>query len=169
MTCHRASQLDTWWKLTAGTHQCLASEQHHTAAPRKLRNLGCVAMHFPKYVDDMIKIQINTHSPRTWIEPPYSHHFHANYDEALESVRKKIYCKPRNYTGPALVQIVNSTVLLERLGNKSEPTVVSYCAVVMFYTPWCPFCARVAPTYNALARAFPSLDVFAIDALTFSK
>ena len=84
---------------------------------------------------------------------------------------KKIYCSLRNNTGNATVQVVNGTVLLERLGttNKSDPAVVSYCAVVMFYAPSCPFCAKMAPTFNALARSFPALDVYAIDALTFSK
>ena len=84
---------------------------------------------------------------------------------------KKITCIPRNMTGnetgPVTVQIVNSTGLLQHLGAKNESD--GRCAVVLFYAPWCMFCAKVAPHYNALARAFPQLDILAIDAIHFSK
>ena len=39
----------------------------------------------------------------------------------------------------------------------------------MFYAPWCPFCADIAPHYNAIARAFYQIDILAIDAIHFSN
>lgn len=79
---------------------------------------------------------------------------------------RRITCVPRNTTQQR-VKIVTSAELVQMLGPKNESR--GYCAVVMFYAPWCVFCARVAPHYNALARAFPQLDVLAIDAMHFSK
>lgn len=43
----------------------------------------------------------------------------------------------------------------------------SECLTVMFYFDWCPFSQAAAPAYNALPRAFPSLNVWALD--THSK
>ena len=82
---------------------------------------------------------------------------------------RKIVCNPRNVTEgePIAVQLMNSTELLSRLGNRNDTH--QTCAVVLFYAPWCVFCSRVAPHYNALARAFPQLDVLAIDAVHFSR
>ena len=88
---------------------------------------------------------------------------------------RRIHCIAKNISAenatgdghPAQVDIVNSTQLLLRLGQVNETQ--GHCAVVLFYAPWCTFCARVAPHYNALARAFPQLDVLAIDAVHFSK
>lgn len=39
------------------------------------------------------------------------------------------------------------------------------CAVVLFYSPWCVFSARAAPHFNALARVFPHISFYAIDAV----
>lgn len=83
---------------------------------------------------------------------------------------KKLACIPRNMselTGPPLVKIVNSSELLLQLGSKNATN--GRCTVVLFYAPWCIFSAQVAPHYNALARAFPKLDVVAIDAFHFSN
>ena len=84
---------------------------------------------------------------------------------------KKITCIPRNLTENETfvneVDIVNSTGLLHHLGAKNESE--GRCAVVLFYAPWCMFCASIGPHYNALARAFPQLHVLAIDAAHFSK
>ena len=86
----------------------------------------------------------------------------------LEKAHKRISCIGKNTTGlpPAQVKVVNSTELLHRLSFKNETQ--GNCALVLFYAPWCMFCSDVAPHYNALARAFPQLDVLAIDAIHFS-
>ncbi|XP_014674375.1 PREDICTED: thioredoxin domain-containing protein 15-like [Priapulus caudatus] len=66
------------------------------------------------------------------------------------------------------VRIVNGSELLDSLkfGNDSK---YGNCLLVFFYTPWCPFSAKVAPHYNALAKAFPTLQIVAIDALKFNS
>jgi hypothetical protein len=88
-----------------------------------------------------------------------------------ESGRKtKFQCVGHNVTEntTAEVKIVNSTRLLELLSfDKNHST--SDCVLVMFYAPWCNFCASTAPHYNALARAFPQLEVLAVDTVHFSK
>lgn len=83
---------------------------------------------------------------------------------------RKIMCVGKNITEneTATIRLVNNTGLLSSLGIKNESSAPN-CAVVMFYAPWCVFCAKTAPHYNALARAFPQLDVMAIDAIHFSK
>ena len=94
-----------------------------------------------------------------------------NATDSAASARR-ITCVPRNGTQQLngtqqRVRIVTSAELIQMLGLKNET--LGHCAVVMFYAPWCVFCARVAPHFNALARAFPQLDVLAIDAMHFSK
>lgn len=86
---------------------------------------------------------------------------------------RRIQCVPRNISAVPpktllqKVELVNSSELLLRLSQKNETQ--GNCAVVMFYAPWCMFCARAAPHYNALARAFPQMDILAIDAVHFSR
>ncbi|CAG5123023.1 unnamed protein product, partial [Candidula unifasciata] len=87
-----------------------------------------------------------------------------------DSSRKtRFQCAVRNITSNTTgeVKIVNSTELLEIL-NLSKNQKVSPCVLVMFYAPWCHFCAKAAPHYNVLARAFPQLDVLAVDTSHFS-
>uniref|UniRef100_A0A2C9JBY6 Thioredoxin domain-containing protein n=2 Tax=Biomphalaria glabrata TaxID=6526 RepID=A0A2C9JBY6_BIOGL len=83
--------------------------------------------------------------------------------------KTRFQCTLKNTTAntQGKVKIVNSTELLEIL-NFSKNQKVSTCVLVMFYAPWCHFCARTAPHYNALARAFPQLDVLAVDTSHFS-
>lgn len=74
----------------------------------------------------------------------------------------------RQHDVPA-VHIFNSSQLLSHLGSRSNSSIFGRCTVVLFYAPWCTFCVRLAPQYNALARVFPTLDVVAIDAYQFSR
>lgn len=87
----------------------------------------------------------------------------------LRTEVKKLACVPRNASdlNAPLVRIVNSSELLQQLGSRNATN--GRCTVVLFYAPWCVFSAQVAPHYNALARAFPMLDVVAIDAFHFSN
>lgn len=57
------------------------------------------------------------------------------------------------------VNLVNGSYLT-RILSDSAPLV---CFLVLFYVPWCPFSARLAPIYNALPKAFLNLDVLAFD------
>ena len=52
-------------------------------------------------------------------------------------------------------------MLMANLVNRTTPAV---CALVLFYAPWCPFSAKAAPHYNALARLYPDLVLIAVDA-----
>ncbi|NXX96291.1 TXD15 protein, partial [Centropus bengalensis] len=45
----------------------------------------------------------------------------------------------------------------------------SDCTLVLFYTPWCRFSARLAPHFNSLPRAFPALRFLALDASQHSS
>lgn len=57
------------------------------------------------------------------------------------------------------VQLVNGSYLTRLLSNANS----SDCFFVLFYVPWCPYSAKLAPIFNALPRAFPHLDILAFD------
>ena len=46
------------------------------------------------------------------------------------------------------------------VSNRSQSAT---CSITMFYAPWCQFSAEAAPHYNALARVFPQLRLYAVD------
>lgn len=102
------------------------------------------------------------------------------YDEdgrehEVTSVTRRIVCVEKTHSTSAVqndvaaVQLFNSSQLLTHLGSRANTSVFGRCTVVLFYAPWCMFCVRLAPHYNALARAFPTLHVIAIDAYQFSR
>nr|CDS31701.1 thioredoxin domain containing protein 15 [Hymenolepis microstoma] len=47
--------------------------------------------------------------------------------------------------------------------RRERLVVDSQCSLVFIYARWCPFSMALAPSINALARAFPQLPVIAID------
>lgn len=57
------------------------------------------------------------------------------------------------------VKIVNGSSLTKILYESQQ----NECIVVLFYVPWCPFSAKLAPFFNALPRAIPHLDFLAFD------
>ena len=80
----------------------------------------------------------------------------------------KWFCKGRNNsqsneTLQQKVAIVNSEQLL-KLINATTDNDTDSCAVVLFFTQYCPFCAKLAPLYNALGRVYNKLPILAIDA-----
>ncbi|XP_046557421.1 thioredoxin domain-containing protein 15-like [Haliotis rubra] len=91
-------------------------------------------------------------------------------NETDGSKKYKFQCIGRNITENTTleVRLVNSTTLLEVLSFDKNRT-TGDCVLVMFYAPWCQFCAKTAPHYNALARAYPQLEVLAVDAVHFSN
>jgi len=103
----------------------------------------------------------------------------SEHDKDVTIVTRRIVCVektvPRHHASSsvqhnvATVQLFNSSRLLSHLGSRSNSSLFGRCTVVLFYAPWCTFCVRLAPHYNALARAFPTLDVVAIDAYHFSR
>ncbi|NXX22718.1 TXD15 protein, partial [Podargus strigoides] len=79
----------------------------------------------------------------------------------------KVNCEERNITGMErfTLQILNvSQDLMEFLNPNS-----SDCTLVLFYTPWCRFSANLAPHFNSLPRAFPTLRFLALDASQHSS
>jgi len=94
-------------------------------------------------------------------------------DREVTIVTRRIVCVEKTHhqtsSSAASVQLFNSSRLLSHLGSRGNSSIFGRCTVVLFYAPWCTFCVRLAPHYNALARAFPTLDVVAIDAYHFSR
>nr|XP_060621282.1 thioredoxin domain-containing protein 15 [Anolis sagrei ordinatus] len=79
----------------------------------------------------------------------------------------KVNCEERNITGITnfTLQILNiSQDLMEFLNPNG-----SDCTLVLFYTPWCRFSANLAPHFNSLPRAFPTLSFLALDASQHSS
>ncbi|OXB60024.1 hypothetical protein ASZ78_002000 [Callipepla squamata] len=79
----------------------------------------------------------------------------------------KVSCEERNGTGSGsfTLQILNvSQDLMEFLNPNS-----SDCTLVLFYTPWCRFSVSLAPHFNSLPRAFPTLRFLALDASQHSS
>ncbi|KAK3091543.1 hypothetical protein FSP39_020644 [Pinctada imbricata] len=86
--------------------------------------------------------------------------------------KTKFTCVGKNMTleenRTIVVNIINNTRLVNLLSfDKNETT--SDCVLVLFYAPYCHFCARIGPSYNALARVFPQLEIVAVDAAQFSN
>ena len=89
------------------------------------------------------------------------------------SSSKKMTCLPSkglNETfGENRVEVLNATSFLAKLNEQSNNNVTNrttpaVCSLVLFYASWCPFSAKAAPHYNALARLFPDLVLLAVDA-----
>ncbi|XP_073505378.1 thioredoxin domain-containing protein 15 [Phyllobates terribilis] len=79
----------------------------------------------------------------------------------------KVNCEDRNITNMEnfTLQILNiSQDLMDFLNPNS-----SECSMVLFFTPWCQFSADLAPHFNALPRAFPTLQFLALDASQHSS
>ena len=86
----------------------------------------------------------------------------------LNSSLPKWFCKGRNnsQSNDSIEQrviIVNADELLRRI-NTSVDNETDSCAVVLFYTQYCPFSAKLAPLYNALGRVYNELPILAVDA-----
>ena len=97
-----------------------------------------------------------------------------NLTSNVTAESKKIICRPRNVSAAnetdlyvPMVKLVTSKELLNRLSITNDTH--ANCIVVMFYAPWCPFCAKVAPHFNALPKVFPQIDFMAIDAINYNK
>lgn len=83
--------------------------------------------------------------------------------------KSKFTCIGKNYTAEnASVMIVNNTQLLSILSFDNNNT-EGDCVLVLFFVPYCRFCAAMAPSFNALARVYPQLNIIAVDAAQFSK
>nr|XP_055037024.1 thioredoxin domain-containing protein 15 [Misgurnus anguillicaudatus] len=90
-------------------------------------------------------------------------------DQNLTETSKpfKVNCDKRNITGMEnfTVQVLNATQDLMDLLNTNS----TECSLVLFYTTWCQFSANLAPHFNALPRAFPTMHFIALDASQHSS
>ncbi|KAJ4929771.1 hypothetical protein JOQ06_018792 [Pogonophryne albipinna] len=79
----------------------------------------------------------------------------------------KVTCDKRNTTGMEnfSVQVLNASQDLMDFLNANG----TECSVVLFFTAWCQFSAGLAPHFNALPRAFPSMHFLALDASQHSS
>ncbi|KAM5299217.1 thioredoxin domain-containing protein 15 [Ctenodactylus gundi] len=89
----------------------------------------------------------------------------SNNTESLKS--PKVNCEERNVTGVEnfTLKILNMSQDLMDFLNPNG----SDCTLVLFYTPWCRFSASLAPHFNSLPRAFPTLHFLALDASQHSS
>ncbi|XP_008051343.2 thioredoxin domain-containing protein 15 [Carlito syrichta] len=89
----------------------------------------------------------------------------SNSTESLKS--PKVNCEERNVTGLEnfTLKILNMSQDLMDFLNPNG----SDCTLVLFYTPWCRFSASLAPHFNSLPRAFPTLHFLALDASQHSS
>ncbi|XP_069892548.1 thioredoxin domain-containing protein 15 [Dipodomys merriami] len=94
----------------------------------------------------------------------------ANTTDSLKA--PKVNCEESNATagagaGPegAALRILNASQDLMDFLNPNG----SDCTLVLFYTPWCRFSASLAPHFNSLPRAFPTLHFLALDASRHSS
>lgn len=53
--------------------------------------------------------------------------------------------------------------ILTTKSNVTNRTIPAPCILALFYAHTCPFSAMAAPHFNALARAFPSVKLIAIN------
>ncbi|XP_050000259.1 thioredoxin domain-containing protein 15 [Alexandromys fortis] len=89
----------------------------------------------------------------------------ANSTDSLKT--PKVNCEERNVTGLEnfTLKILNMSQDLMDFLNPNG----SDCTLVLFYTPWCRFSASLAPHFNSLPRAFPTLAFLALDASQHSS
>ncbi|KAF3841118.1 hypothetical protein F7725_006980 [Dissostichus mawsoni] len=73
----------------------------------------------------------------------------------------KVTCDKRNTTGMDNFSVQDLMDFLNANGTE--------CSVVLFFTAWCQFSAGLAPHFNALPRAFPSMHFLALDASQHSS
>jgi len=79
----------------------------------------------------------------------------------------KVNCDKRNFTEMEnlTVQVLNASQDLMDFLNANG----TECSLVLFFTTWCQFSANLAPHFNALPRAFPSMHFLALDASQHSS
>ncbi|KAM9252731.1 thioredoxin domain-containing protein 15 [Dugong dugon] len=105
-----------------------------------------------------------------YTEPEVAESEHAPAEESnnTESLKSpKVNCEERNMTGLEnfTLKILNMSQDLMDFLNPNG----SDCTLVLFYTPWCRFSASLAPHFNSLPRAFPTLHFLALDASQHSS
>ena len=70
-------------------------------------------------------------------------------------------CKSFNITANASTVILNNETEYTSIFARMNST--HGCGLLLFYSPHCEFCTKLAPLYNALGRAYPDLAVMAVN------
>jgi len=95
-------------------------------------------------------------------------------NETVENATsKRVVCLTHNPTNTSdqiepVVRILNNTEFQARLTDELNSSVsnrseAAHCSITFFYAPWCEFSAAAAPHFNALARVFPDIKMYAVD------
>ena len=77
-------------------------------------------------------------------------------------VEKKYACLATNHSS-ASVRFIPEGDLMEEMNRSSS------CGFVLFYTPYCRFSMELLPSYQALARLFPRLNLLAVMINSYSS
>jgi len=98
-----------------------------------------------------------------------------NVTETENVTVKRVFCLTANLTNSTDMELPEPTVLMlnntefqarlleEYNSNVTNRSGAASCSLTMFYAPWCPFSASAAPHFNALARIFPDIRLYAVD------
>jgi len=76
-------------------------------------------------------------------------------DDLNENFIPKVHLLNGSYYQVSLANEFNSSV-----SNRSQ---AATCSLTLFFASWCDFSASAAPHFNALARVFPQLKLYAVD------
>lgn len=82
---------------------------------------------------------------------------------------KRAKCVKANGNGTLYLakSITDTLMLISPPAAGHKPEVPGNCAIVLFYTRFCPGCHALIPHWNSLARNFVDIKVGALDALEF--
>lgn len=94
-----------------------------------------------------------------------------NSTENVENntTKTRLVCNNTEYTlDIPSVHLLNGSFYQMSLAEEynssiSNRTQAATCSLTLFFASWCDFSARAAPHYNALARVFPQIKMYAVD------
>jgi len=87
---------------------------------------------------------------------------------AVNTTKNRLVCNMTDDVSDETVMLVNgseyqSLIFEEFNSSVSNRSQSAVCSITMFFASWCQFSAEAAPHYNALARVFPRLRLYAVD------
>ena len=79
-----------------------------------------------------------------------------------EKVKHRWNCKPFNISSNSSTLIMSNDTKISEFFSQMNKS--NGCALLLFYSPYCQFCADMASLYNAVGRLYDNIAVVAIDA-----
>ena len=79
-----------------------------------------------------------------------------------EKVKHRWNCKPFNISSNSSTHIMSNDTKISEFFSQMNKS--NGCALLLFYSPYCQFCADMASLYNAVGRLYDNIAVVAIDA-----